>query len=90
MLIITRRDEVVRELQTAQIELNNELQESVNQVLEEIQSERNYDYILNYGPGTAVLIANDALDITEEVLERLNAKPAPEVDNPVLDTLEVE
>lgn len=84
--ILTRRDQIVRELQAAQIELNNELQENVDKALKAIQDERNYDYILNYGPGTGVLMANDALDITEDVLKRLNEMPVPQLDSTSVDT----
>ncbi len=71
--ILQQRDRVVRELQQAQLELNEELQDNVKRVLEELQKEKGYAYILSYGPGTGVLMADSTLDITEEVLARLNA-----------------
>ncbi len=52
--------------------LNNELQEKVKAVLEAVRTEKGYDFILNYGPGTGVLMVNDSLDITPLVLEKLN------------------
>ena len=45
--------------------------------LEELQAENGYDFILNQGQNSAVLITNDAYDITPLVLERLNAEAAP-------------
>ena len=71
--ILQQRDRVVRELQQAQLALNEELQDNVKRVLEELQKEKGYAYILSYGPGTGVLMADSTLDITEEVLARLNA-----------------
>ena len=60
--------ELMQETQELQLELEQKLQE----ILDGLQAERNYDYILNYGPGTGVLMVNDSLDITNIVLERLN------------------
>lgn len=60
--------ELMQETQQLQLELEQKLQE----ILDGLQAERNYDYILNYGPGTGVLMVNDSLDITNNVLERLN------------------
>ncbi|HNE28198.1 MAG TPA: hypothetical protein PLW66_03475, partial [Saprospiraceae bacterium] len=33
-----------------------------------------YDYILSYSRGGQILLANDSLDITNEVLQLLNAR----------------
>jgi len=48
------------------------LKQKLQEILDGLQAERHYDYILNYGPGTGVLMVNDSLDITNVVLERLN------------------
>jgi len=60
--------ELMQESQQLQVQLEQKLQE----ILDGLQAERHYDYILNYGPGTGVLMVNDSLDITNVVLERLN------------------
>jgi outer membrane protein len=73
--IMQQRDEALQQLQQQQLEMNTELQDNVQRVLKELQDERGYDIILSYGPGTGVLLARDGLDITEEVLRRLNAGP---------------
>ncbi len=54
--------------QALQIELN----EKIKEILEDLQDKNGYDFVLNYGPGTGVLIVSDSLDITGLVLERLN------------------
>lgn len=64
-----------QELQLEQLKLSAEFEENLLNVLEAIQAEFNYDYILSYGPGTGVLMVNDANDITGEVLKRINAIP---------------
>jgi len=42
-----------------------------------MQEENGYDFILNEGGGGGLLMANDAFDITEDVLKRLNAEEVP-------------
>ncbi len=80
--ILQQRDRSIRELQQAQLELNEELQSNVKRVLKDLQDEYGYDYILSYGPGTGVLMVNEAFDITEIVLERLNQSAPPEASTP--------
>lgn len=53
--------------------LQQELQQKLDDLLSELRAEKGYDLVLSYGPGADVLAANDELDITEMVLERLNA-----------------
>lgn len=64
-----------QELQLEQMKLSAEFEENLMKVLEEIQNEFNYDYILSYGNGTGVLMVNDRNDITPEVAKRLNKIP---------------
>lgn len=42
--------------------------------LKTLSSQIGYDYILSYQRGGQILMANDSLDITKQVLELLNAK----------------
>lgn len=78
--LIEERDRVLGELQTEQLVLMEAFEKNVKAVLAEIQEEYSYDYILNYGPGTGVLMVNDAFDITPEVVKRLNALPTEELE----------
>jgi len=59
-------------------ELTNVLQDEVKSIQEEL----GYDYILSYGSSSGVIAVNEDYDVTQLVLERMNAKGAP-----VLDTL---
>lgn len=56
----------------------DELEKQIKDLLTALRKEKNYDYILNYGPGTGVLMVNEELDITDLVLERLNKTSEPE------------
>ena len=47
---------------------------NVESKLKELSSQIGYDYILSYSRGGQILLANDSLDITHQVLSLLNAK----------------
>jgi outer membrane protein len=72
--LMIERERISQELMMESQKLNEELQEKLITILKDLQAEKGYDYILSYGPGTAVLMVNDELDITDEVLSRLNVK----------------
>jgi outer membrane protein len=58
-----------------QTNARKEMNSAVEAKLKSIQSQIGYDYILAYSKGGGqVLLANDSLDITKQVLELLNAK----------------
>jgi len=71
--IMQQRDIALASIQEDQVKLQTQFGERVKEILEDVQEEKGYDYILNEGGGSAVLVANDAYDITDVVLERLNA-----------------
>lgn len=54
----------------------NDLYANVETKLKTLSSQIGYDYILSYSRGGQILLANDSLDITKQVLELLNAKEA--------------
>lgn len=70
--LMQESDRMAQEIMEETQKLNNELQDKVKAVLETVRKEKSYDFILNYGPGTGVLMVNDSLDITSMVLEKLN------------------
>ena len=55
-------------------ELQIELEQKLKTLLEAIKKEKGYDYILNYGPGSGVLMVDENHDITRMVVDRLNKK----------------
>lgn len=71
--IMQQRDIAMASIQEDQIRLQQQFGEKVKNILEELQEEKGYDYILNEGGGGGVLVARDTYDITAEVLKRLNA-----------------
>lgn len=52
----------------------NDLYANVEGKLKELSGQIGYDYILSYSRGGQILMANDSLDITKQVLDLLNAK----------------
>ena len=74
--IVQQRDIALASIQEDQMRLQQQFGERVKNILEEIQEEKGYDYILNEGGGGGVLVARDSYDITDEVLSRLNAMEA--------------
>ncbi len=77
--ILQQRDLALNSIQQDQLQIQQRFSERVKAVLEELQAENGYDFILNQGQNSAVLITNDAYDITPLVLTRLNAAAADTV-----------
>ncbi len=67
-------DQYSNSLAEKEVTMNNQLFETINAFLEKYNSEKGYDFILSYSRGGNVLFAKDSLDITDEILERMNAE----------------
>jgi outer membrane protein len=52
----------------------DDLYANIETKLKTLSSQIGYDYILSYTRGGQILLANDSLDITKQVLQLLNAK----------------
>lgn len=52
----------------------NDLYANIETKLKTLSSQIGYDYIFSYSRGGQILLANDSLDITRQVLDLLNAK----------------
>ncbi|MCB0527247.1 MAG: OmpH family outer membrane protein [Lewinellaceae bacterium] len=52
----------------------NDLYANVEEKLKTLSGQIGYDYILSYSRGGQILLANDSLDITNEVLDLLNTR----------------
>lgn len=68
------RSRLSKSLSDDQKKAFNDLYANVESKLKEISGQIGYDYILSYSRGGQILMANDSLDITKQVLELLNAK----------------
>ena len=72
-------DQMEAQLQTLVEEIqksNEEVRKTVVEYVKEYNETSKYNYILTYtsGPGGIVLLANDSLDITNEIVDGLNAQ----------------
>ncbi len=66
---------LTKRLSDEETKTQKELLTNVETQLKSLQSQIGYDYILSYSKGGGqVLLANDSLDITRQVLDLLNAK----------------
>ncbi|WP_373550096.1 OmpH family outer membrane protein [Haliscomenobacter sp.] len=72
--LVAQQESMSKQLLDERQKLQENLEKRVKDLLTAIRKEKGYDFILNYGPGTGVLMVNDSLNITNEVLEKLNAK----------------
>lgn len=68
-----KSEEFERQAQAKQTEILGPALERINTVIEQLRQERGYAFILDTATG-AVISADPELDITEEVLRRLNAQ----------------
>lgn len=66
----------LQELQNEFQKSNDEVRKTVVDYVKEYNKTGQYNYILTYtdGPGGVVLLANDSLDITNDIIEGLNAQ----------------
>lgn len=55
-----------------EMELNEELLEKISDFLERYNQDKAYDFILGYSRGGGILFADQAYDVTAEVLQQLN------------------
>jgi len=67
------KQDLVNELTDKESAMNDSLHDKLYRYLHEYNKDRNYKFILGYQRGGGILLANDSLDITKEILEGLNA-----------------
>jgi outer membrane protein len=86
--LMTYRNNLMQELSADEAKLMNEVYENVQAYIKEYAKEHGIDIILSYTRGGAMWYANDAIDVTDAVVEGLNksyaanpgaaaSKPAP-------------
>lgn len=68
------REKYSTELAKREFDMNQLLLDSLNNFLARYNKKMNFDYILSYNKGGSILAANDSLDLTDEVLQLLNAE----------------
>lgn len=79
--LMQRRDRLAEEAAKLDKQLAEEQKKAIENIyadleanLKTLSDQIGYDYILSYSRGGQILLANDSLDITKQVLELLNAK----------------
>ena len=72
--LVSLRRKLLEQLSDEEDRINDTLHSSLHEYLKEYNKEKNYLFILGYQRGTGILLANDSLDITSEVLTGLNKK----------------
>ena len=70
--LMNLRDSYLAMVQQKQIDMNNRILDSIVSVIKTYPEEFPYDYVLDYNSGTGILYANDKLNITVKVVDRLN------------------
>ncbi len=72
--LVALRDKLQSNLMEEEQVMNRQVLEYITKFLEENKSEYNYQYILGKSFGSVVLYSDSSLDITQKVLDALNAK----------------
>ena len=72
--LVSLRRKLLEQLSKEEDQINDTLHSSLHSYLKEYNKDKNYLFILGYQRGTGILLANDSLDITNEVIEGLNKK----------------
>ncbi len=74
------RQRLTNDLRKKEQKMQKKLFRNLNDFLEDYNTDREYDYILNYQQGGQVLFCNDAYNITQQVLQGLNEQYTEERD----------
>jgi len=70
--LMEMKQNMIDQLQNEESEMNDSLHNNLTRYLREYNKSKNYLFILGYQRGSGILLANDSLDITKEVLKGLN------------------
>ena len=73
--LLAERDQLARAIMEDKMKINDELQKTVIDILEDIKEEEGYDFILSYIDGGPILVADEKYAITDRVIKALNNKP---------------
>lgn len=70
--ILELSDQYTQELAQEELAMNVQIQDSIIHFLKRFNKKYGFDYVLGYSHGGGILLANDTLDITSEVLNEIN------------------
>ena len=72
--LLNLRDQLESQLLEEEQVMNRKILDYIYQFLEEFAGEKDYDYIIAKSFGGPVMYANDAMDITSQVIKGVNSK----------------
>lgn len=72
--LATRREALANTLLKDQDAFNKEIQKRLDEFLEGYVQDKPFDYVLSYSKNGSILYANKALDVTQDVIEGMNAR----------------
>jgi len=70
--ITAYREKMAQDLMEMEMDINSKLYERLEVILADFNNEMGYDYILGYQQGGPVLLCNDSLDLTQDIIQALN------------------
>ena len=70
--LVEKKDRYTQQVADQELKLNMRLLDTVTNFLKRYNRQYHYDYILGFKTAGEILVANDTLDITSEVLNALN------------------
>jgi len=70
------QESITRRLMEESSRINDELQKEIIHVIKELKTDGSYHLVFSYGTGSPLLAADEKLDITQAVLQKLNEKAA--------------
>ncbi len=74
--IMEMSQKLSNDLANIEIKWHSKILDTITSFLKRYNTKKNYDYILGYSKGGGILLANDSLDLTEEILIKLNTQYA--------------
>jgi outer membrane protein len=74
--LMTLNQTLTEKLSQQELEMNITLLDTISSFMRRFNKKTNYDFILGYSQGGGILFANEAYDITKEVLTDLNKEYA--------------
>ena len=72
--LMNLRDSYLAQVQLKQMSINQTLLDSLTSVIKKNPKDFPYDYVLDFNKGSGLLYANDKLNITEKIIEKLNSE----------------
>lgn len=72
--LMSDRDNLLDQLKKEESDLTDSIHGDLMNYLKTYNKDKRYDFILGYSRGGGILLANDSLDVTKQVVEGLNKK----------------